>query len=137
MTTHYYVASRGGLACGRGTHLDHTSDVNGVTCVRCLRSWAYRAAALNDEHRPAVREALDALLASAHRAAEEAGHCSTYDEIIEDIEVPDWYTIPPRKPLFEVGLDYQFRDGIKAEDEDEVYRLIAENPRQYLSVSKA
>ncbi|MGV0949405.1 MAG: hypothetical protein ACOYB3_01945 [Azonexus sp.] len=148
MTVHYIpVRNSERAACGRNIPLAsrraHTPGP--VTCGRCHTTEVYANAVRRstmtipvdqavDGAQEAIKTALDAVFESVHKAAEAAGYCSTYDELVDEATVPSWYTIPTRKEKFEIEVNYAFREGIVATDEDEAFRLIAENPRAYISL---
>jgi hypothetical protein len=144
-------------ACGRGgAYPVSTADTNLVTCQRCQRTWAYRAAHRRQEvtnltvvHSPeavealtsgltpeqiAVKTALDAFIKSAHDEAVEQGVCSTYDEIMESIEgsLPRWYTMPQVPQKWTLSAANRYVD--ERMTEDEAYKHIAENIKDFISL---
>ena len=138
MTTHYRIPGHYvGLACGRGSHLRYSRDPMEVTCQKCKGTGAWKighlveVGELPDAHEE-MRAVLDALFRSAHQAAENAGHCDTYDDIVGEIDIPSWYTIPGRPKTFSINTNLSYVEGM---DEDDVYAKIAANPRSYVVIT--
>jgi len=142
---------RNGLytACGRqvsGT-IRATQDTSAVDCYQCRSTNAYgdrlradrnlTAPLLNsnltaDQH--AIKVVLDQVFESAYREADDQGYCDVFDDIVGDITIPSWYTLPPRKKKWRISARYD--STVDAATEEEALQVIAENPGDYLSVYK-
>ena len=156
MRTHLRIGRSGDVACGRGGYDPRsTRSAGDVDCQRCMRTAAYFLAqsqvqsittvdpvynghpdaTLLDETQQAIKVVLDAFIQRAHQEAEEAGYCSTYDEIIDQASMvlPTWYEVPGKTETFELNVNYDYRE-VRATGEDEVYALIAADPRKYITL---
>jgi pantoate kinase len=140
----------GGTACGRGGYTPlRTQATADVTCQRCQNTYAFgsrqtverlaadrdalTAAASQVTANMATKAVLDAIFESAYKVADRAGYCSTFEEIVGDIEVPAWYEIPERGERFEIEVKYGMAE-IVAADEDEAYAMIAADVRKYIAL---
>ena len=145
MTIHYIpVQGSERAACGRTVQFAsrRSSDVALTTCSRCLSTNAFRNASSRARRaeregqnlaNEAIRTALDSVFESAYKVANRAGYCSTFEEIVGDIEVPSWYVIPQRGVTF--AIEVRYGEGeIVAEDEDAAYAMIAADVRKYIAL---
>ena len=149
MRTHL-IYSSSHPACGRGGYAPSTTRrPDEVTCQRCVVTdefaraltarashaaaiaWRDQAKADMDERNAPIAAALDSVFESAYKVADRAGYCSTFEEIVGDIEVPAWYEIPQRGEHFAIEVRYGM-DEIVATDEDEAYAMIAADVRKYI-----
>lgn len=148
MSTHL----RNGLrtACGRQITFSITvsDQTRGVDCTQCLMTRIFRDRRRQEQVNPAInvntlnsnlnatqaaiKAALDEVFNQAWALANDAGHCDTFDEIVGDIEVPAWYTIPPRRKKWRIEVRYSAE--VEAADEDEAWEMIADDPQSYLNI---
>jgi hypothetical protein len=144
--TVHYIPVRGSerAACGRTIQFAsrRSDDVALTTCQRCLSTDAYRNASYRTRQaeregqnlaNQAIKAVLDSVFESAYKVADRAGYCSTFEEIVGDIEVPSWYEIPQRGETFEIEVRYGMSE-IVAEDDDAAYAMIAADVRKYISL---
>jgi hypothetical protein len=119
-----------------------TEDPLLVTCGRCLRTDYVREATRSKRlaDRAAVQQVIDVLAEAVNDAADEAGWCSTYEDIVDE-------TIEPA--LAPLGLTWNKRPSTNwdvetihstlygvSDDEDEVYEHIANNIRAYVTLTQ-
>jgi len=143
--THYQPEGWVSPVCGRGG--DYPSVVAEVSplvdCGRCMSTDAYyrgllRVQAAEESGQnlanEAIKAALDSVFESAYKVADRAGYCSTFEEIVGDIEVPSWYEVPARGEHFDIEVVYGMSEVIAA-NEDEAYAMIAADVRKYIALS--
>jgi len=142
--TIHYIPVQGSerAACGRTIQFAsrRSSDVALTTCQRCLSTDAFRNTSYRTRQaaregqnlaNEAIRTVLDSVFESAYKVADNRGYCSTFEEIVGDIEVPSWYEIPQRGEHFDIEVRYGAGE-IVAEDEDAAYAMIAADVRKYI-----
>jgi hypothetical protein len=133
-------------ACGRDSDNTATS-IEEVTCGSCARTdyYAELVSERNAEKRrmegqnlAALQAMLDVIGKAGHEWANEAGHCDTYDEGIEEINMAlsrafpgTTLAIPTRQERYDIRLR---QESLEADDEDEAYAEIARNIREYVSL---
>jgi hypothetical protein len=154
MAMHYRPARTTGTACGRGGAYPLTTpDTNLVSCRRCMATERFRrvanVATLTVVHNPeaiqvltdgltadqiAVKVVLDRFIKAAHDEAVEQGVCGTYDEIMENIQghLPAWYEMPAVPTKWGLEVSTRYLDDRMTEDE--AYKHIAENIKDYISL---
>lgn len=148
MSTHL----RNGLrtACGRQVtfSITVTDQTRGVDCDQCRGTRIFRDRRREEQVNPAInvdalnsnltatqaaiKAALDEVFNQAWELANDAGHCETFDEIVNDIVVPAWYTIPPRRKKWRIEVRYSAE--VEAADEDGAWEVITDDPQSYLNI---
>lgn len=145
MSTHL----RNGLrtACGRQVtfSITVTDQTRGVDCDQCRGTRIFRDRRREEQVNPAInvadqpaatqaaiKAALDEVFNQAWELANDAGHCETFDEIVNDITVPAWYTIPPRRKKWRIEVRYSAE--VEAADEDGAWEVITDDPQSYLNI---
>ena len=115
-------------ACGRMINANYLSmDPVDVTCVKCKETGSYRHALRNRPAvaniasvDPAIKAALDKVFEAANQIAEDAGLCSQYEDVIEEIAgsgaLPNGYDIPGRERKWDIQINRSYVDATSLEE---------------------
>jgi hypothetical protein len=151
MTVHFIpVSGSERSACGRHIGWSHqraeAARVQAVDCGRCQSTATYKAVLVRSEQmirradvdgmvRAEVQRILNIVAKRTNDWADDAGHCDTYDEAIEEINMalPEGYSWPSRAKRFRIRLN---TFEVMAADEDAAREKVEQDLWHFIDVDE-
>lgn len=141
----------GTSACGRFINAFSLSrDTGPVTCVKCRESHTFNYAVTssrlaanltlrNTPVDPTMKKILDAVFEKAAEIAENEGHCSAYEDMIDEIGdsgvLPEGYDIPGRERDWIVVVQID-RGRIEATSAEEAKKIFIEQFDRHFEIER-